>query len=313
MVPCISVIVPVYNAERWLRRCIDSILAQTFTDFELLLIDDGSTDGSGLICDEYAKRDPRVRVFHKPNGGVSSARRIGLENAGGQWIGFVDADDYIDSDTIESMFECIKPDCDIIVFEHNLNAELGKEQYAEKLFNFSWWPIWGKLFKRGILNPEIIDIPKDYVVGEDFFVNLKSIKNLNGKVVCKAIKKYHYNIDNPGSANKIFQRTYEYELSMIKEARTIVHTYPFFPDIENAYFRWLIMYLSGFMGLRYKIDYSEAWIKELSDISHRIELTRFDKLVLKAIEKPVYRLIFVIDKQCKRIARKILVKCKLIR
>lgn len=93
--PKISVIVPVYNVEQYLPRCIDSILAQTFTDFELLLIDDGSTDKSGDICDEYARKDPRIRVFHKPNGGVSSARNMGLDNAKGEWIAFVDSDDVI--------------------------------------------------------------------------------------------------------------------------------------------------------------------------------------------------------------------------
>lgn len=106
----ISVIVPVYNAECWLRRCVDSILAQTFTDFELLLIDDGSTDASGVICNEYAKQDSRVRVFHKPNGGVSSARNLGLDNACGEWITFCDADDYVYPEwlqnyDIESVFD----------------------------------------------------------------------------------------------------------------------------------------------------------------------------------------------------------------
>lgn len=91
--PKISVIVPVYNTEKYLHRCIDSILAQTFTDFELLLIDDGSKDSSGKICDEYAAKDSRVRVFHKENGGVSSARNLGLDNAQGEWIAFVDSDD----------------------------------------------------------------------------------------------------------------------------------------------------------------------------------------------------------------------------
>ena len=93
--PKISVIVPVYNVEKYLRQCLDSILAQTFTDFELLLIDDGSPDTSGTICDEYAALDSRVRVFHKENGGVSSARNLGLDNAQGEWITFVDADDEI--------------------------------------------------------------------------------------------------------------------------------------------------------------------------------------------------------------------------
>jgi glycosyltransferase, family 2 len=93
--PEISVIVPVYNGERWLRRCIDSILAQSYTDFELLLIDDGSTDSSGVICDRYATQDSRIRVFHKTNGGVSSARNVGLDNSRGEWIAFADADDYV--------------------------------------------------------------------------------------------------------------------------------------------------------------------------------------------------------------------------
>ena len=93
--PKISVIVPVYNAEKYLHRCIDSILLQTFTDFELLLINDGSNDGSGTICDEYAAKDNRVRVFHKENGGASSARNLGMDNAQGEWVTFVDADDYV--------------------------------------------------------------------------------------------------------------------------------------------------------------------------------------------------------------------------
>ena len=98
----ISVIIPVYNTEQYLRRCIDSVLAQTFQDFELLLIDDGSTDSSGAICDEYAAQDARVRVFHKENGGVSSARNVGLDHAQGEWITFADSDDYVFSCWLEN-------------------------------------------------------------------------------------------------------------------------------------------------------------------------------------------------------------------
>ena len=91
----ISVIVPVYNTEKYLPRCIDSILAQTFTDFELLLIDDGSTDNSGRICGEYALKDKRIKVVHKENGGVSRARNLGIDNAQGEYLSFIDSDDYI--------------------------------------------------------------------------------------------------------------------------------------------------------------------------------------------------------------------------
>jgi glycosyltransferase involved in cell wall biosynthesis len=90
----------VYNVEKYLHRCLDSILAQTFTDFELLLIDDGSSDSSGKICDEYAAKDSRFQVFHKENGGVSSARNMGLDNAKGEWVAFVDADDTINSNAL---------------------------------------------------------------------------------------------------------------------------------------------------------------------------------------------------------------------
>ena len=103
--PAISVIVPVYNAEKTLRQCVDSILAQDFKDFELLLIDDGSKDNSPAICDECAAKDDRVRVFHKENGGVSSARNVGLDHAQGGWITFIDSDDYITQGYLESFYE----------------------------------------------------------------------------------------------------------------------------------------------------------------------------------------------------------------
>lgn len=112
--PKISVIVPVYNTEKYLHRCIDSILAQTFTDFELLLINDGSKDNSGKICDEYAAKDPRIRVFHKENGGASSARNLGLDNAKGEWLTFVDSDDYIFENYLQNYICQISENVDII-------------------------------------------------------------------------------------------------------------------------------------------------------------------------------------------------------
>lgn len=97
----LSIIVPVYKVEKYLRRCLDSIKSQTFSDFECILVDDGSPDSSGKICDEYAKKDTRFHVIHKANGGVSSARNAGLDAAKGEWIGFVDADDWIEKQTYE--------------------------------------------------------------------------------------------------------------------------------------------------------------------------------------------------------------------
>lgn len=111
----ISVIVPVYNAEQSLCRCIDSILAQSYADFELLLVDDGSLDNSGLICDGYTAKDRRVRVFHKANGGVSSARNMGLDNARGEHITFCDADDYVDTEWLAVYGDAITREVDFAI------------------------------------------------------------------------------------------------------------------------------------------------------------------------------------------------------
>lgn len=106
--PLISVIIPVYNVEKYLQRCIDSVLAQTYNNIEVILIDDGSTDSCGKICDEFAGRAPRVRVVHKKNGGLSDARNVGIELAKGEYITFVDSDDFIDLDMIEYLFTLAK-------------------------------------------------------------------------------------------------------------------------------------------------------------------------------------------------------------
>ena len=109
----ISVIVPVYNVEKYLQQCVDSILNQTHSNLEVLLVDDGSSDNSGAICRQYAQKDKRVRVFPMKNGGVSKARNTGLENAKGDWIGFVDSDDWISEETYERMLEAaIRLDAD---------------------------------------------------------------------------------------------------------------------------------------------------------------------------------------------------------
>ena len=106
--PEISVIVPVYKAEAFLKKCTDSILGQTFSDLELLLVEDGSPDDSGKLCDEIAAGDPRVRVFHKENGGVSSARNLGMAEARGTYIAFSDADDWLPPDALERMYTALK-------------------------------------------------------------------------------------------------------------------------------------------------------------------------------------------------------------
>ena len=118
----ISIICPVYKAEKYIHRCVDSILAQTFTDFELLLIDDGSPDSSGKICDEYAQKDSRVRVFHKKNGGVASARQCGLDNVQGEYTIHIDPDDWVEPTMLEELYAKAKEtDADMVICDYWVN------------------------------------------------------------------------------------------------------------------------------------------------------------------------------------------------
>lgn len=188
----ISVIIPVYNVESYLHQCIDSVLAQTYQDFELLLIDDGSTDGSGAICDAYAAKDARVQVFHKENGGVSSARNIGINNSTGEWITFVDSDDWIAKECLNILIgkELQQTDSDFVVASY-LDVKVIKEE--EKSFKFSEilsqkkfvekYPIlplystpFAKLFKRSIIVDNNINFDITLNFAEDTIFILSYLK-----------------------------------------------------------------------------------------------------------------------------------------
>ena len=146
----VSVIVPVYNMEKYLSRCVDSILAQTYKNLEVILVDDGSKDSSPAICDQYSERDSRVKVVHKENGGLSSARNAGLDVATGDYIGFVDSDDYISPEMYSVLCQCLEnSDCEIANLmyvradengrttpskvPHNTDKEIEAEQFAKEL------------------------------------------------------------------------------------------------------------------------------------------------------------------------------------
>ena len=173
----ISVIVPVYKVEKYLSRCIDSIISQTYQEWELFLVDDGSPDRSGVICDEYSNKDSRIRVFHKKNGGVSSARNLALEYVCGDWVCFVDADDIIAPNTFElSLQNCEKNDLDIIQFSFTRTESFGlnngvqtsplvpSEYLQEHKFLVT---VWGSLIKSSIIKSNNIQFDTKIKLAED--------------------------------------------------------------------------------------------------------------------------------------------------
>lgn len=190
--PKISVIVPVYNVEKYLPKCIDSILQQTFTDFELLLIDDGSPDNSGKICDEYAAKDSRIRVFHKENGGASSARNLGLDYAKGEWIAFSDSDDYVSPAYLEDMAKYIISKSSLVISEYNMKGKNALQlttcyltgieaiqYYFEKKVSKLSGPV-SKLYNRSILKKNNIRFPIGIHMGEDAIFILRYLNVVNG-------------------------------------------------------------------------------------------------------------------------------------
>lgn len=152
----VSIIVPVYKVEKYLRRCIDSILAQTFTDFELILVDDGSPDNCPTICDEYAQKDDRIRAIHKKNGGLSSARNTGMEVAQGKYFLFCDSDDYVSPYWCETLYKQIEEAPDAWIY-----CDLIKTDDSDLLYQFD---------EPGMLPAKRTDYYKAYVMGLSAYV-----------------------------------------------------------------------------------------------------------------------------------------------
>ena len=150
MEPKISIIVPVYNVEQYLERCVESILKQTMTNFELILINDGSSDNSGQVCDELSRKDTRIRVLHIPNGGVSNARNLGIQSSRGEWISFIDSDDFVTEDYLETLLQPVETD-ETIGFSigklHHIQQTLKELLKTEKT---SFFPV-AKLFRKSLI------------------------------------------------------------------------------------------------------------------------------------------------------------------
>ena len=214
MNPTISVIVPVYKAEAYLHRCLDSILAQTLTDFELLLIDDGCPDRSGEICDEYAQKDSRVRVFHKNNGGASAARRDGVEMSRGKWITFVDSDDTIPQTGLATLLGCVSNEVDIVMgawarynrgsirlIPLGIRGKMDGDTYIKALLSGIVYtgPV-GKIFRRSLFAEDVFDIPSTVTNNEDLIMNLRIASNTRAILAIPSKIVYHYHY-TPNSAS----------------------------------------------------------------------------------------------------------------
>lgn len=205
----VSIIVPIYNTGKYLNKCIDSILTQKLDDFELILINDGSKDNSGEICDEFAKLDSRVKVIHKSNEGVSVARNTGISVATGEFIGFIDSDDWIEPDMFYDMYNCaINNDADVVMcdaitkYEDKCICEtdtidelknsciLYKYDINPKLLLNMAGAVWRCIYKRELLINNLINFPSGIPISEDRIFNIYAFGFSN---IVYYIKQPYYN------------------------------------------------------------------------------------------------------------------------
>lgn len=217
-----SVIIPIYKAEKHLHQCIKSVLEQSFTDFELILVDDGSPDSSGQICDDYAKSDSRIKVIHKSNGGVVSARKAGIMNSVGEYIVSVDSDDYISNNLLETLFNVIdEHKCDMVAFngiafnsstEYNFGNSIApgiyKESMDELKSNFMYeknrgtlnfgnllFSLWSKAIRRDMMLTYQYQVPDNISKGDDLAVLAPIIYNCSSIAVIEG-DYYYYRIND---------------------------------------------------------------------------------------------------------------------
>lgn len=298
--PLVSVIVPIYDVEKWLPRCLDSILAQTFTNFELILVDDGSPDNSLQICKEYKKKDKRIKVFVKKNGGLSDARNFGIKHAHGKYLIFVDSDDFVDKEYISKLYSSIIENhaqiamcgyymtdeagnkLDITMSSRELNIpnnkkvisgrELLKYTYGEN--GFANEGVWTKIYLAEIFNPLFFKkdrLFEDAWIAPYLFYNVKSVALVHEPL-------YNYvqrdgSIANSNWNNKKFKDKNDYHIDRLKFYKN-KNDRELYKLSVGDYIDWIWFTIRSYNLSFEEINYLQNQIRKISRLPHPFKLKR---------------------------------------
>lgn len=253
----ISVIVPVYNVEQYLERCVDSIINQTYTNLEIILVNDGSTDNSGKLCDELAKKDERIRVIHKGNGGLSDARNRGIDEAESDLVGFIDSDDYIDSDMYEVLLKNLNnTDADLSmcalydVYNNTPEAQvtnketwkLNSEQAIKMVMEAKILSVTAvnKLYRKSLFTDLKFEVGK---IAEDAFIMIKLLDKCE-KIVATNEKKYYYvHRENSITTQKFSTKFLNVIEAYEQNSNIISEKYPKLKDVAQTRMNWAYFYV----------------------------------------------------------------------
>ncbi len=286
----ISVIIPVYNVEKYLVRCVDSIRAQTYSHLEILLIDDGSTDSSGVLCDETAKEDKRIRVIHQKNGGLSSARNTGMAHAKGKYISFVDSDDWAKPDMIEYLysliqkFHCRMSVCKNVVVKngHEYSSDAGCEFKLSAhdcieslLYNkeIAGPSAWAKLYESSLF--DTIKWPEGKLF-EDIGT-MHQLFEKSGMAACGGLSKYYYFIRDDSITTSSFSRRKLDMLEMTdKMTRDVLAWYP---DLKRGVLRCRVYARFSTLNRMITGAGDKEYVKERNEIIGFIKQHAFEVLL----------------------------------
>lgn len=278
----VSIIVPVYNAECYLSECIDSILCQTYSDIELILIDDGSTDNSLSVCQREAKKDNRIKVIHQENQGVTAARKTGVINSIGNFICFVDADDTIPNYAIEILVGKMNENIDIVLgcFTNEflkMEGEFTREEYIQKLIDNTFRSsMCGSLYRKHLLErAKPFELSRIFYAGEDYIANLRMASYVRS-VYSIAQPTYIYRMNQKSVTHT---RTYSLEYEEMYRNEIFENIQRIGGGYEESWYK-LQLHLLGNMTLnRVKFSYDRPWIQALRKDKHNYSLTTREKII----------------------------------
>lgn len=297
--PLITIIVPIYKVEKYIHKCINSIINQTYTNLQIILIDDGSPDNCGKICDEYVKKDSRIEIIHKKNGGLSDARNVGIKKAKGKYIGFVDSDDYIKEEMYQNLYNLIKEnDADMSICNFynvidgkdiikNVNAgikeydkiEILKEILLDKeIQSYAW----NKLYKRELFENIEYPVGKKYEdIGTTFYI----LENCN-KIIVSGEPEYYYLNRKDSIVNNNTEQTIMDYIDIVEQRYDYIQKKYKELELYNIYYLTRIL-ITADLDIKSLENVSERLNKKFDILlgKVKIEFPRYENEILEMLKK----------------------------
>lgn len=269
--PIISIVVPVYKVASYIRSTLDSLLSQDYDNFEVILVDDGSPDESGVICDEYASKDKRVIVYHKENGGVTSARKLGVEKSTGEWIAFVDGDDMLTPDSLSTWITIAQThNVDYVltpmIYCSDTGQKLSKmiingiytaEEFRYLLCNeYANCGVGGRLISKKLFEQNTFSLPSNIVNNEDFFMNLNLTSKMHSMYAFPKKGLYKYILRHNSASHSVISES-NWEAAYGEALRLI----PVYGDCMGMYLVWSLYHRLFFKSITF--EYAQEWIERI--------------------------------------------------